>query len=96
MTISRDINENGYNECFLSAHQSRNLQFAIDTIRSFLHNEDASAVLVIEGDHHRVTNNDSRENIGSTPSQPSLTFSNQKETGREFLWLEFNVFIDDF
>jgi hypothetical protein len=51
MNVGRQANENGYIECILFANQTRNLHFAIDTIRSFLHNEDASAVIVIESNH---------------------------------------------
>jgi len=48
MIISRQANENGYVECTLASYQARNLSFAIDTIRSFLRNEDESAVIVPE------------------------------------------------
>lgn len=48
MIINRQANENGYVECILTSYQARNLSFAIDTIRSFLRNEDESAVIVPE------------------------------------------------
>jgi hypothetical protein len=48
MIVGRQANEKGYVECTLTAYQTRNLNFAIDTIRSFLRNEDETAVLVTE------------------------------------------------
>ena len=48
MIVARHANENGYVECKLSAYQSRNLNFALDTIRSFLRNEDDQAVQVFD------------------------------------------------
>ncbi|CAF4379911.1 unnamed protein product [Rotaria sp. Silwood2] len=57
--FARHPNENGYVECTLSAYQTRNLNFAIDTIRSYLRNEDDQAVQVF--DSHYV----------DTPSQSS-------------------------
>jgi hypothetical protein len=48
MIVGRQVNEKGYVECTLTAYQARNLNFAIDTIRSCLRNEDESAVLVME------------------------------------------------
>ncbi|CAF3426312.1 unnamed protein product [Rotaria sp. Silwood1] len=59
MIVGRQANENGYVECTLSAYQSRNIKFAIDTIRSFLRNEDDSAVLVIESKHGDASLQDS-------------------------------------
>jgi hypothetical protein len=50
MIVSRQANENGYVECTLTAYQIRNIHFAIDMIRSFLRNEDDTAVIVIESD----------------------------------------------
>jgi hypothetical protein len=48
MIVGRQANEKGYVECTLTAYQARNLNFAIDTIRSFLRNEDENAVLIME------------------------------------------------
>ncbi|CAF2581483.1 unnamed protein product [Rotaria sp. Silwood2] len=59
MIVGRQANENGYIECTLSAYQSRNINFAIDTIRSFLRNEDDSAVIVIESKHGDTSLQDS-------------------------------------
>jgi hypothetical protein len=59
MTVGRLANENGYIECTLAAYQIRNLNFAIDTIRSFLRNEDESAVLVIESNPTDTSEQDS-------------------------------------
>ena len=54
MIVSRQANEKGYVECTLTAYQTRNLNFAIDTIRSFLRNEDESAVLIMESTEELV------------------------------------------
>lgn len=51
MIIGRQAKENGYTECILTAYQTRNLHFAINTIHSFLKNEDDTAVIVIESNY---------------------------------------------
>lgn len=48
MNVARHPNENGYVECKLAAYQMRNLNFALDTIRAFLRNEDDQAVQVFD------------------------------------------------
>ncbi|CAF3317372.1 unnamed protein product [Rotaria socialis] len=48
IVVARHPSENGYVECTLSAYQTRNLNFAIDTIRSYLRNEDDQAVQVLD------------------------------------------------
>ena len=59
MIISRQPNGKGYVECTLTAFQARNLNFAIDTIRSFLRKEDHNAVLIIESKPNDSTTQDS-------------------------------------
>lgn len=71
--VARHPNENGYTECTLSAYQTRNLNFAIDTIRGFLRNEDDQAVQVF--DSHFVD-----MPLQSSPfhnDQPQLSAPNQ-------------------
>ncbi len=46
--VARHPNENGYVECTLSATQTRNLNFAIDTIGNSLRNEDDQAIQVFD------------------------------------------------
>jgi len=48
MYIARHANENGYTECKISAYQIENLNFAIDTIRNYLRNEDQQAIQVFD------------------------------------------------
>lgn len=48
MIVGRQANDKGYVECTLTAYQARNLNFAIDTIRSFLRKEDQNAVLITD------------------------------------------------
>jgi len=69
MIVGRQANENGYIECTLTAYQKRNINFAIDTIRSFLRNEDDNAVLVIE------SNQDSHE-LAPPPSASEQPLKN--------------------
>jgi hypothetical protein len=48
IVVSRHQNESGYVECIISAYQTRNLNFAVDTIRSYLRNEDDQAVQALD------------------------------------------------
>lgn len=88
MIVGRQANENGYVECSLVAFQSRNINFAIDTIRSFLRNEDHTAVLVPEFKHDDIPSKDSPHLHELAPPNPEnssksssdLRVSN-KETG---------------
>ncbi|CAF3332901.1 unnamed protein product [Rotaria socialis] len=87
MIVGRQANENGYIECILSAYQTRNLHFAIDTVRSFLRNEDDSAVLVPDSNQGDNTVQDSPHlhelappHIDSSTTTSQLSRSN-KETG---------------
>ena len=73
MTVARHPNENGYVECKLSAYQVRNLNFAVDTIRAFLRNEDDQAVQVFDSYYVDLPSQ-------SSPfqnDQPQLTTPNQ-------------------
>ncbi|CAF0806853.1 unnamed protein product [Rotaria sordida] len=88
MIVGRQANENGYVECILSAYQTRNINFAIDTIRSFLRNEDDSAVLVPESKHGDTSFQDSPHlhelappNIEHSSTTSSELCQSNKETG---------------
>jgi len=68
-----------------SIFQTRNLNFAIDTIRSFLRNEDESAVLVIESNHPDISvqNSPNLHELAppSNTDQSSVTSSELSQTG---------------
>jgi len=85
MIVGRQANENGYVECTLTAYQTRNINFAIDTIRSFLRNEDESAVLIIESNHPDilVQNSPHLHELAppSNTEQSSVTSSELSQTG---------------
>jgi hypothetical protein len=89
MIVGRQADENGYVECTLTAYQTRNLNFAIDTIRNFLRNEDESAVLVIESNHDDVPLQDSPHLHALVPpsntEQSSTTTSEFSQTGINFM-----------
>jgi hypothetical protein len=81
MMVGRQPNENGYVECTLTAYQTRNLNFAIDTIRSFLRNEDESAVLVIESNYPDISVQNSSHLHELAPPSNSVTSTELSQTG---------------
>lgn len=84
-TISRKTNEDGYNECSISAYQSRNIQSALEIIRSFLRKEDSTVLLLIEKDQlTKLAENPADDSSNSTLAQSALNFvSMNKESGFE-------------
>jgi len=84
MIVGRLANENGYVECTLTAYQIRNLHFAIDTIRSFLRNEDESAVLVVESNHTDTPGQDSPHLHELVPPSNTITSSELSQTGIKY------------
>lgn len=88
MIVARQANENGYVECTLTSYQARNINFAIDTIRSFLRNEDESSVLVVEPQQGDIPLQDSPHlhelappNTEHTSAKPSELSQSNKEIG---------------
>lgn len=76
MIVARHANENGYVECTLSAYQARNLNFAIETIRSYLRNEDDQAVQVMESNYVDLPSQSSPYAHSPHHDQPQLTAPN--------------------
>lgn len=95
--ISRQANENGYVECTLATYQTRNLRFAIDTIRSFLRNEDDSAVVVIEPNHGDNLSHNSPHLHELVPLNTDQSSSEQpqfnEETGMRFFSAEISTIL---
>lgn len=77
MNVARHANEDGYVECTLSAYQTRNLNFAIDTIRSYLRSEDDQAVQVLESHYVDLPLQSSPFQNSPHNDQPQLTAPNQ-------------------
>ncbi|CAF0953805.1 unnamed protein product [Rotaria sordida] len=76
--FARHPNENGYVECTLSAYQTRNLNFAIDTIRGYLRNEDDQAMQIFDS-YYVETPLQSSSSFHHSPQydQPQLSIPNQ-------------------
>lgn len=102
MNVGRHPNENGYVECKLSAYQMRNLNFALDTIRSFLRNEDDQAVQVFDAYYVDLPSqpsafqNDQPPFPTSHQQPPPTSFTGPTEfvhpsggTGRYFIHISF-------
>lgn len=77
MIVARHPNENGYVECKISAYQTRNLNFAIDTIRNFLKNEDDQAVIVLDSQYVDIPSQSSPYQNLPQYGQPHLSLPNQ-------------------
>ena len=79
MIVARHANENGYVECTLSSYQARNLNFAIDTIRSYLRNEDDQAIQVLESNYIDLPSQSSPFAHSPHHDQPQLTAPNTNQ-----------------
>jgi len=79
MIVARHANENGYVECTLSAYQTRHLNFAIETIRSYLRNEDENAIQVMESNYIDVPSQSSPYAHSPHHDQPQLTAPNANQ-----------------
>jgi hypothetical protein len=80
--VARHPNENGYVECTLSAYQTRNLNFAIDTIRNSLRNEDDQAVQVFDSYYVDIPSQSSPfQNDQPQLSAPNQNFENFHQHG---------------
>ncbi|CAF1252676.1 unnamed protein product [Adineta steineri] len=75
--VARHPNDNGYTDCTISAYQTRNLNFAIDTIRSYLRNEDDQAVQVLEAHYVDLPTQSSPYQNSPQNDQPQLSVPNQ-------------------
>ncbi|CAF0936876.1 unnamed protein product [Adineta ricciae] len=77
IVVARHPNENGYVDCTLTAYQTRNLTFAIDTIRSFLRNEDDQAIQILEARYVDLPLQSSSYQNSLQHDQPQLSAPNQ-------------------
>ena len=73
--VGRQANENGYIECKISANQQRQLNFAIDTIRSYLRNQDEEVIQVLESKLIDVSTN-----VGTNSNSSHLVDSKSNAT----------------